>query len=609
VIAGGRPPFRWLAWVLLWLPGIGWALGQLPLELQAEKLTSAEIEASAQIEAEVADRLPARWREALVRPIRLEWTDALPARVHGRTTASRIRLNRRLLHDWMAQPPGSDTQLSTLRAAMAALVHELAHVLDRSEGRALSRDPRLLNLAGWQVRPWHLARRANHFIDRSPDRYELRDPAEFVAVNLEHFVLDPEYACRRPALWQWFAERVGIPATRADCAATLPFLQADSADGEVSLLQLDPARIYQVDYLLAEANEQPMSSWGHSMLRLVVCAPGHELGPQCRMDLQYHRVISFRAFVGDLQISSWRGLTGSYPSRLFVLPLDQVVDEYTKLELRALSSIPLALDRQEIAALLERAARVHWNYDGRYYFIGNNCAVETWKLLHDGVPRLAALPLSGITPNGLQRRLQRTGVLDAGVLKDHAQAVRQGYYFESAQAHYQAMFDVVQATLPVPQRRLQDWLDSAPAERRAWMERADLRTSAALLLLEQAIHRRQEQRVRESVKHLLLRGRDDAREARESVLGMLEQVGVLARPAGVLQNLAGYGIPQPVEQAAAAQSAQQRSERIRKEWAELRQRIRSALPMFQREALTQVEDNLTLIGKRLRALNAEAGSL
>jgi hypothetical protein len=607
VIARGRPPLRWLAWLLLCLPGVGWAGEQLPLQLQTDGLTPSEIEASTRLETEVAARLPVRWREAPVQPIRLEWSDALPAHVHGRATTSRIRLARSLLRDWMALPPGSDPQLPAARAAMAALIHELAHALDHSEAWGLSRDPRLLDLAGWQVRPWHLGRGKNHFVDRSPDRYELQDPAEFVAVNLEHFVLDPDYACRRPALWQWFTEHVGTPVTQPICAATLPFLQADSEDGEVSLLQLDPARVYAVDYLLAEGNEEAMSRWGHSMLRLVICAPGRAPGPQCRMDLQYHRVISFRAFVGDLQISSWRGLTGSYPSRLFLLPLNQVVDEYTKVELRALSSVPLTLDRQEIAALLERAARVHWNYDGRYFFIGNNCAVETWKLLHDGVPRLAALPLSGITPNGLQRRLQRSGVLDASVLDDHAQAVRQGYYFESAQAHYQAMFDVLHATLPVPQQRLQDWLDSTPAERRTWMQRADLRTSAALLLLEQAIQRQQEQQVREDVKQQLLRGRGDARQARGNVLGVLEQVGVLARPAGVLEELDGYGIPQPAEQEVATQRATLRSQQIHAEWAELRQRTRSGLPAPQREALAQVEDNLTFIGNRLRALNAEAG--
>jgi hypothetical protein len=122
------------------------------------------------------------------------------------------------------------------------------------------------------------------------------------------------------------------------------------------------------------------------VLGLPSTAPGRPRGPACRMDLQYHLVLSFRAFVADVQISSWRGLTGSYPSRLFVLPLNRVVDEYTRVELRSLSSTPLQLQRDEVAALLRQAARLHWSYDGRYYFISNNCAVETWKLLHEGVP-------------------------------------------------------------------------------------------------------------------------------------------------------------------------------------------------------------------------------
>ncbi|MEE7561281.1 DUF4105 domain-containing protein, partial [Xanthomonas sp. Kuri4-2] len=260
----------------------------------------------------------------------------------------------------------------------------------------------------------------------------------------------------------WFRARVGDPSPTAACVPALPFLQADDDDGRVSLLALDPSRVYAVDYLLAEGNEQAMSLWGHSMLRLVICAPGRPRGPDCRMDLRYHRVLSFRAYVGDVQISSWRGLTGSYPSRLFVLPLNQVVDDYTQVELRSLASVPLRLSPDEIAALLERAGRVHWSYDGRYYFIGNNCAVETYKLLHDGVARLAALPLSGITPRGMLRRLARTGVADPSVLDDHAEATRRGYYFDSAAAHYQAMFDVLRARLPVPQRDVEQWLALEP---------------------------------------------------------------------------------------------------------------------------------------------------
>ena len=66
------------------------------------------------------------------------------------------------------------------------------------------------------------------------------------------------------------------------------------------------------------------------MLRLVICAPGRDPGPDCRLDLDHHLVLSFRAFVDDVQLSSWDGLTGVYPSRLFILPLGQVIDEYTR---------------------------------------------------------------------------------------------------------------------------------------------------------------------------------------------------------------------------------------------------------------------------------------
>jgi hypothetical protein len=271
--------------------------------------------------------------------------------------------------------------------------------------------------------------------DRSPDLYELTRPAEFVAVNLEDFVLDPQYARRRPQLAGYFAARFGLPDPALACRSGLPLLDAGEG-GRLSVMQLDPERVAGIDYLFAEGNDTPMSHWGHAMLRLVICAPGRPRGPDCRLDLAWHRVISFRAFVDDVQVSSWRGLTGRYPSRLYVLPLDRVVDDYTCTELRGLRSLPLRLDHGEITGLLLRAAQLQWSYDGRYFFLSNNCAVETWKLLHDGVPRLAALPLGGITPTGLLRRLTRTGVADASVLDDPRQARKLGYAFDAASAHY-----------------------------------------------------------------------------------------------------------------------------------------------------------------------------
>ena len=428
-------------------------------------------------------------------------------------------------------------------------IHELAHFYDRTPQGRLSRDPRLLDLAGWQVSPMRLGLRSskNAFSDRSPDRYELESPVEFVAVNLEYFVLDPAYACRRPALYQHFAARFGSVPPPGACAPDLAFVQASAEARQSPLLELDPERVYAVEYLLAESNERAMSRWGHSMLRLVICAPGRARGPDCRFDLLYHRVLSFRAFVGDLQISSWRGLTGSYPSRLFLLPLEQVIDEYTKVELRGLQSIPLQLERSEIAALLERTARLHWSYDGRYYFISNNCAVETFKLLHDGVPRLAAADLSSITPTGLLRRLQRAGIADVSVLDDPAEALRQGYRFDALSARHQAMFDVARETLGLPQANVQDWLDLRAGERARWLPRADLRTSAALLLLEQAALRRQEMQARDELKQRFLgRGADrkaEGGDALAAVQDVFQIEGFLSRPAALLPD-AGYGLPQ-----------------------------------------------------------------
>ncbi|RJU11442.1 hypothetical protein XcmpCFBP7700_09760 [Xanthomonas campestris] len=575
----------------------------LHVSVVGSELTPSERAASQALLQQVEQRLPAGWVTRDAPPIQLQWRRDLPAQVHGRAIGNRILLDRALLDAWSMQPASARTDISApaTRAAMAALVHELAHVRDRGAGSALSRDPRLRDLAGWQVRPWRVGRGANRFSDRSPDAYERHSPAEFVAVNLEHYVLDADYACRRPALAAWFSERLGPPHAAAACAPTLPYLQADNDAGAMSLLALDPARVYAVDYLLAEGNEQPMSRWGHSMLRLVICAPGRAPGPACRLDLQYHRVLSFRAFVGDVQISSWRGLTGSYPSRLFVLPLNQVIDEYTKVELRALSSVPLTLRPDEIAALLTRAAQVHWSYDGRYYFISNNCAVETYKLLHDGVPRLAEAGVSSITPRGVRQRLQRAGLADLHVLDDRAQATRQGYYFESAAAHYQAMFDVLRRGIPVPQMSVAQWLDAAPGARAQWFDRGGLRETAAALLLEQAALRRQELIARDALKRLLRPGIAERAAVQDQLQSLFARQARLSHPAALLDG-PGYGLPQSDEQQRVRAQVAQASSGLADGWKQLQALGRQQLSAELRDDLEQSEANVERLRARLRVL-------
>ena len=583
----------------------------LQLESVDRSLTPAQAAATQQFLADAVQRLPAAWVDALQQRIDVEWRDDLPAQVHGRAKAQRLLLHRALLDGWMARPDDAGIEDPATRAALAAVIHELAHFYDRTPQGRISRDPRLLDLAGWQVSPMRLGMRGSHnaFSDRSPDRYELESPAEFVAVNLEYFLLDPAYACRRPALYQHFAAHFGSPPPQAECAPDLVYVQASADAGASPLLELDPDRVYAVEYLLAEGNEMPMSRWGHSMLRLVICAPGRERGPDCRFDLQHHQVLSFRAFVGDVQISSWRGLTGSYPSRLFLLPLEQVIEEYTKVELRGLQSIPLQLERAEIAALLERTARLHWSYDGRYYFLSNNCAVETFKLLHDGVPRLADERLASITPTSLLRKLKRAGIADVTVLEDRDEALRQGYYFDALSARYEAMFEVARQALQLPQALVRDWLELPAGERAPWLERADLRASAALLLLEQAALRRQELLARDELKRRFLgRNANRSTDALVAVQVVLRLEGFLTRPAALLPDT-GYGLPQYSEREALKQEGNRYAAQWRQQSGLLRSEARSWLPPERQLALEATEANVDALGEQLRRLHQEQGGL
>jgi len=600
-----RPPWRLAC--AAWLACLALPVAAARLQVEPRGLDDAQLAASRQLIEAVEHRLPPVWRDAMPAGLRLRWRDDLPAQVHGRSLGADIGLRRDLLDGWMARAPQAGADDPAARAALAALIHELAHVLDRGPQGGLSRDPRLLDLAGWQLRPLRFGLRGRHnpLTDRSPDRYELETPKEFVAVNLEWFLLDPQYACRRPALARYFAGRFDWQPPAAACAPDLPFLRADPDFASAGFERIDPARVYAIDYLLAEGSDAPMSRWGHSMLRLVICAPNRAPGPDCRLDLQYHRVLSFRAFVGDVQLSGWRGLTGRYPSRLFLLPLGQVIDEYTTVELRGLRSLPLRLGRDEIRGVLERAALLHWSYDGRYTFLDNNCAVETWRLLREGAPRLAALPLRSITPTGLLRRLQREGVADDSVLEDRDAAQRQGYYFESMRARYQAMFELARARLALPQARLDDWLALPPERRAPWLEQGDLRATAALLLLEQAAQRRMELQARDAIKRRLL-DRAEGRAARTQVQALLAEEALLLRPAAL--GGSGYGLPQQEREALEAK-ARALSARVGSEWVRLRQAALAALPVEQQRAMQGIESNLYALGERLRALNREQGGL
>lgn len=626
----------------------------LRLTLDSSDLRPAEREASQQLLDEAMAALPPRLIERLDRNVRVRWHAGLTHDVYGSAGGNLLLLNRRLLPaltDGSASTQRTERPHGTVRREMlATLVHEVAHLYDRArlwspdnhrqlafcnqrasslglvglpdncrgqtERRfTLSDDPRLLDLAGWPQRVGQRGEREqeNAHRARSPDGYELTNPLEFVAVNLEYFLLDPSYACRRPSMHRYFREHFGWqPADIDDCVAGLPILNAGHDFARTPLVELDPERVYEVDYLFAEANDAWVSRWGHSMLRLVICAPGRQRGPDCRLDLDHHLVLSFRAFVGDVQLSSWDGLTGVYPSRLFVLPLDQVIDEYTKVELRSLASIPLKLQRDEIDTLVERSAEMHWSYDGDYYFLSNNCAVETLKLLRSGTARPELTALDSILPSGLLEILINRGLADASVLEDPREALRLGYRFDSYRDRYQAMFAVLRERLGLPHTDVEAWLGLSAEARRPWIEKADLRASAALLLVEQAALRQQLLLAQEELKNRYLSGRQSGDQSLAKADGALQDIlansGYLSRPAELLDGR-GYGLPQASEWQRLEQESGQRQARLSQLTETLNEEVRLLLSRERQGELESVEANLTQIGSHLRSLHKAGGGL
>ncbi|MHB0817979.1 DUF7844 domain-containing protein [Stutzerimonas stutzeri] len=648
-----KPACAWLLAVLL-ASLAGQACATLRLTLESQALQPAERAATQALLDEALAALPPRMLQQLDRNVRVRWQDDLPSQAYGRAGSDLIELNRELLPSLV---DGSAARQRTARVhgtvrqeLLATLIHELAHLYDRArlwspansrhlafcsrraaslglvglpdecrgqtERRfTLSDDPRLLDLAGWPQRVGSRGERERHNaqVARSPDIYELTSPLEFVAVNLEYFLLDPSYACRRPSLHRYFREHFGWqPAPLQACTEGYPILNAGQDLARTPLLRLDPERVFEVDYLFAEANDAWVSRWGHSMLRLVICAPQRTPGPDCRLDLDHHLVLSFRAFVGDVQLSSWDGLTGAYPSRLFVLPLGQVIDEYTKVELRSLASIPLRLERREIEMLVERSAELHWSYDGDYYFLSNNCAVETLKLLRSGTHRAELAALDSILPSGLLELLIARNLADASVLDDPREALRLGYRFDSYRERYQAMFAVLKERLGLPQQTVEQWLELSASERQLWIAQADLRASAALLLVEQAALRRQLLLAQEELKKRYLSGRERGDASLAKADGALQQIlansGYLSRPAELL-NDEGYGLPQAGEWQRLEEQSGQRQAQLNQLSEELDREVRLLLSDERRLELESIERNLERVGQHLRQLHKADGGL
>ena len=168
-----------------------------------------------------------------------------------------------------------------------------------------------------------------------------------------------------------------------------------------------PVGFYGVDYLLAGVGEDWSSRWGHSMFRLIVCAPHRQkVSKKCRSDLEHHVVLSFRANPQDMMLSYWKGFFGGYPSKMFLSSAFGIfIRSISVGEQRELISVPLRFSRQERENFVHHLLEIYWEYLGDYKFLTNNCQSESEDMLRAIFENEKVHYLTALSPVGLMEEL------------------------------------------------------------------------------------------------------------------------------------------------------------------------------------------------------------
>ena len=286
-----------------------------------------------------------------------------------------------------------------LKSLQATIIHELIHVKDNFE--KISLDPDFQRIVGVKkVQGSRKKEVLNQNSSASPDAYELKNLEEALAVNVEYLIFDEEFECRKPASAKFLSRKLNIPLA-GTCKMNYQVINQSAylEDNYQTTTSLNPDRIYQIHYLFAGKGKGLMSRWGHSMFRLVVCAPHRKVvGPDCLRDVSHHLALSYRAYMNGPNISYIKGMFGKYPSQLFVLKFHEVQQEYTKFELRDLYSIPIKLNKEQQRDFIDLTLERYWSYQGKYYFLNNNCGTETQKHLAHALSEEEADLVGSLTP-------------------------------------------------------------------------------------------------------------------------------------------------------------------------------------------------------------------
>lgn len=413
------------------------------------------------------------------------------------------------------------------KTAKATLIHELAHFYFKYKPLDKYTKENFYNLTNWRKTGtlFYSRTQQNLQTDRSPDVYENKSPEETFAVEMEYFLLDPLFKCRRPSLHNLFSRLfsfVPFPDYKCDTVVVFEFpayvdavnfdqdkeeeedekneqgeKNKENNENKEASDQLTKNKITSIKfkipanscihYLLAERGKTMASKGGHSMFRIIPCSAElmkrHQerkrlnlqvrnsssstnistssistssistssdltSGTQnnwqseglvegdcpleCLQNFEHQFVVSFGAEVPENQVKAWAGVRGKYKSVLSFHPFEKILQKYTLLEFRSLTSYPLKLSESEREDFIYRLKELQVGYTGRYYFFSNNCAVEALGVLKGvvkGNDTTGCLLKKVVnTPYGLYDLLKQSKLLDETVLATNS-TLRDWHYF------------------------------------------------------------------------------------------------------------------------------------------------------------------------------------
>ncbi len=296
-----------------------------------------------------------------------------------------------------------------------------------------------------------------YFVPHHKMRYpihvqEFASEAAFFATNAELFWLTNNFACRRPALYQYYSTLFPEMRGRLPC----PLDDTMKLIGSHDLVRMNADYVWRVFYVHRVPHKGPIGSmldsdhalsaaWGHSMLRVVLCesTDPKEQGLQCAHDSVPDFLITFNNNHNLSQLYSdegarvkteddstlpilIRGFMGGFFKEGLIAELR--LTNYLTREAYDLSNkskythYPVRMEKDEIQLMLYATLELYDQYFGMWHNLTNNCVAHLLRLMRSSMQTdpFHETPYKNqsnfaFTPSTFLRLLERSGQLDAPV--------------------------------------------------------------------------------------------------------------------------------------------------------------------------------------------------